>query len=251
MSAGPGPLSRMFTFRAPDSWEENFVMEDSLGFLDCIDFWDDQNGIAYGDAIDRYPYILLTTNGGKSWTRADSSKMPKAGKGEGGFAASGTCVTTGKKGSAWIATGAGGNARILLTEDYGKTWRAVASPLVKGDAAGNTSIALAEEIGFVTGGDLMKADEYTHNCAFSFDRGKSWSLANQTQTKGAFYAGALTKIDNAYFAFACGPKGIDYSPDLGKSWITLDTLNYWAIGFNKKIGYASGTKGKILKISLP
>ncbi|MEM7297562.1 MAG: hypothetical protein AAF391_04775 [Bacteroidota bacterium] len=52
MSAGPGPLSRLFSFTAPDQWEENFVMPDSLGFLDCIDFWDAQRGIAYGDAID-------------------------------------------------------------------------------------------------------------------------------------------------------------------------------------------------------
>ena len=225
-------------------------MTDSAGFLDCIDFWDDQNGIAYGDAIDNYPYILLTIDGGKSWHRADTLNMPFAGEGEGGFAASGTCVTTGENGYAWVATGAGGNARIFITKNYGRSWSVVESPLVRGEAAGNTSISMLGQIGFVTGGDLMKPNEYVGNCAYTFDGGSSWSLASQPQTKGAFYGGALIKGPGAYFTFACGPKGIDYSSDLGKSWQNIDTLNYWAIDFEGQTGYASGTQGKILKISL-
>lgn len=250
MSAGPGPLSRIFTFQAPDSWEENFVMQDSLGFLDCIDFWDAQRGIAYGDAIDDYPYILLTTDGGQSWQRADSTNMPKAGKGEGGFAASGTCVTTGENGKAWIATGAGGNSRILITEDYGKTWKVNPSPIIAGDAAGNTSISMSGNQGFVTGGDLLIADDYTNNCAFTSNGGNTWTLSNRPQTKGAFYGGAFTEVDGQLFAFACGPKGLDYSQDLGQSWQTLDTLNYWAVSMKGTKGYAAGTDGKILRISL-
>ncbi|WP_462253330.1 hypothetical protein [Ekhidna sp.] len=250
MSAGPGSLSRIFTFDAPNQWQENFVMQDSLGFLDCIDFWDDQNGIAYGDAIDNYPYILLTTNGGKSWNRADTTNMPQAGKGEGGFAASGTCVTTGANGKAWIATGAGGNCRFIVTNDYGKSWTANNSPLITGDAAGNTSVSFVGTTGVVTGGDLMKPEEYTDNCAFSTDGGNSWILSSQPQTKGAFYGSSITKVDETYFAFVCGPNGIDYSSNLGQTWVTLDSMNYWAINIQNEIGYASGTDGKILRISL-
>jgi len=250
MSAGPGERSRIYTFLAPDFWQENFVMKDSLGFLDCIDFWDEKRGIAYGDAIDSYPYILLTKDGGYTWFRADTSNMPKAGKGEGGFAASGTCVTTGENGKAWIATGAAGNARILLTEDFGESWQATESPLVKGEAAGNTSVSFVGDTGFLTGGDLLKGNEYTENCAFSENGGKSWKLTNQPKTKGAFYGGALTKVGDQFIAFACGPKGIDYTMDQGQTWKNLDTLNYWAINFKSEIGYATGTDGKILKISL-
>ena len=250
MSAGPGSLSRIFTFEAPKSWQENFVMQDSLGFLDCIAFWDAANGIAYGDAIDRYPYVLLTKDGGQSWQRADTTRMPLAGDGEGGFAASGTCVTTGQDGKAWIATGAAGNSRFLITEDYGSTWKSVSSPIVKGEAAGNTSVTFVGEVGFAVGGDLLQSDSHTENCAFSEDGGLSWKVASQPQTSGAFYGGALTNVQNQYFAFACGPKGFDYSADFGASWTTLDTLNYWAVGFHENIGFASGTEGKILKISL-
>lgn len=250
MSAGPGPLSRIFTFQAPDKWQENFVMQDSLGFLDCIDFWDDQRGIAYGDAIDNYPYILLTSDGGDSWYRADSTNMPKAGKGEGGFAASGTCVTTVTNGKAWIATGAGGNCRFLITDDYGQSWRVSNSPLVSGDAAGNTSVSFVGEVGVVTGGDLMKPQAYMDNCAFSTDGGESWKLSGQPLTVGAFYGGAITEVEGELFTLACGPNGLDYTKDYGQTWTTLDTLNYWAVSMKGKVGYASGTDGKILRISL-
>ena len=250
MTAGPGSLSRIFTFEAPDKWKENFVMQDSLGFLDCIDFWDDQKGIAYGDAIDSFPYILITSNGGLSWDRADTTSMPKAGKGEGGFAASGTCVTTGENGKAWIATGAGGNCRFLLTDDYGQSWREVDSPLITGAAAGNTSVSFSNQTGVVTGGDLTKTSEYTENTAFSEDGGLTWHLGNQPQTTGAFYGSAITQAKNKTFAFVCGPNGIDYTEDLGQTWKTLDSLNYWAISIKSEVGYAVGTDGKILKITL-
>lgn len=250
LSAGPGPLSRIFTFEAPDLWEENFVMKDSLGFLDCIDFWDEQRGIAYGDAIDQYPYILLTQDGGRSWQRTDTVNMPKAGNGEGGFSASGTCVVTGENGTAWIATGAGGNSRFLITEDFGKSWKTVDSPIVKGEVAGNTSVSFTDMTGFVVGGDLLQTDAYTDNYAFSTNGGEAWSVNNPPKTKGAFYGGAITQVGDQYFAFACGPNGLDYTSDFGIGWKTLDTLNYWAVSFHENIGYACGTDGKILKISL-
>lgn len=250
MSAGPGPLSRIFTFSNDSIWEENFVMEDSLGFLDCIDFWDDMRGIAYGDAIDEYPYILLTQDGGKSWKRKDSEDMPKAGKGEGGFAASGTCVTTGSDGRAWIATGAGGNARILVTEDYGNSWNVIPSPLVKGEAAGNTSISFSGNTGFLTGGDLFQPEAYTENCAISMDGGNSWKLTNSPQTKGAFYGGAISVVGDQSFVFACGPNGLDLTTDFGNTWTQLDTLDLWAVSLKRSIGYVSGRNGEVLKISL-
>lgn len=250
MTAGSGPLSRIFTFTTPDKWEENFVMQDSLGFLDCIDFWDDQRGIAYGDAIDDYPYILLTADAGKTWSRADSTNMPKAGKGEGGFAASGTCVTTGENGKAWIATGASGNCRFLITKDYGQSWEEVSSPLVTGDAAGNTSVSFIGNIGVVTGGDLLVTDDYTDNCAFSTDGGLTWKLSDRPKTVGAFYGSTISQVENQTFAFACGPKGLDYTSDMGQTWTNLDSLNFWAVSIKGKSGYASGTNGKILRISL-
>ncbi len=252
MSAGPGSLSRIFTVDDGVRWQENFVMQDSLGFLDCIDFWDEKNGIAFGDTIDDFPFILLTTNGGKTWNRAPFDQMPKAGEGEGGFAASGTCVTTGADGFAWIATGASGNARILITKDYGLSWESVESPMIVGEAAGHTSIDFVDnETGFITGGDLAISNDYTNNCAFSADGGKNWSLTEQPVTKGAFYGGSTIQVGDQNFTFVCGPNGLDYSSDMGQTWAQLDSSNYWAVNMHKSgIGWASGKDGRVTMVNL-
>ena len=252
MSAGPGTLSRIFTVENGIEWQENFVMQDSLGFLDCIDFWDENRGIAFGDTIDEYPFILLTRDGGTTWDRAPVDQMPKAGKGEGGFAASGTCVTTKADGIAWIATGASGNARILLTRDYGASWESTESPIIKGEAAGHTSIDFVDKKnGFTTGGDLATADDYTENCAFTKDGGATWALTSQPITKGAFYGGSTVQFENQNFTFACGPNGLDYTSDSGLTWNQLDSANYWAIDMHPSgIGWAGGKSGHVVKLRL-
>ncbi|MEM6643214.1 MAG: hypothetical protein AAF616_09565 [Bacteroidota bacterium] len=249
MSAGPGSSSRIYTFQTPGTWKENFIMPDSLGFLDCMDFWD-ARGIAYGDAIDKYPYILLTRDGGDSWYRADTSNIPKAGIGEGGFAASGDCVTVQDGGKAWIATGAGGNARFLVSEDYGSTWKSISSPMVKGEAAGHTAVVFEGQTGFATGGDLMQADSYTDNCIFTENGGISWSLASKPNNTGAFYGADIVKTGNKHFTFICGPAGVEYSDNFENNWRTLDTLNFWAVDFYNNVGFASGTNGKILRLEI-
>lgn len=252
MSAGPGDQSRIFEVRRGIIWRQHFVMQDTSGFLDCIDFWDDQRGIAYGDAIDEYPYILLTKNGGRTWARADSTKMPKAGKGEGGFAASGTCVTTGENGLAWVATGAGGNARILITTDYGETWEAVDSPIIKGEFAGNASIDFVDSLrGFVTGGDLAVRDKYTDNCAFTEDGGKTWKLTKKPATLGAFYGSSTIQQGDFNYTFVCGPNGMDYTADLGQTWTKLDSANLWAVNMHPSgTGWVSGVEGKVVKVEM-
>lgn len=250
MSAGPGAMSRIFKFHMDRGFEQTYLMEDSLGFLNTIEFWDHQTGLAFGDSFGGQLFVLKTTDGGNSWQRIDPTKLPAAGNGEGGFAASGTCISVRPGGKAWIATGAGGNARILFTPDFGESWQYFDTPMVKGDAAGTTSIhMLSDALGTIVGGDLMQADQHTSNTAVTRDGGKTWELTQLPNTKGAFYGSDLISMGDGHLWIACGPNGIDYSNDLGMSFQTLDTLNYWAVDLHQSgFGYASGTKGKILKI---
>ena len=70
MSAGEGELSRIYkTSDGGESWKIQFINRHPKGFLDCFDFWDAENGIAYGDSIDGELYVLLTNNGGADWNR--------------------------------------------------------------------------------------------------------------------------------------------------------------------------------------
>ena len=96
----------------------------------------------------------------------------------------------------------------------------------------------------------MNSKGYTDNCAFSTDGGMTWNLTGQPKTSGAFYGSAISHVEDVAYAFACGPNGIDFTADMGQTWVNLDTLNYWAIGMFGDIGYVAGTEGKILKISL-
>lgn len=252
MSAGSGNASRIYLFDASKGlYKETYVMPHPQGFLNTIEFWDTQNGLAFGDSFNNEYFILKTSDGGNSWSRIDPTKLPKAGEGEGGFAASGTCITTLAGGVAHIGTGAGGHSNILSTDDFGETWSTQPGPLTKGDFAGIFSIRMTDELGLVAGGDFNQSDQYTENIATSRDEGKSWLVTTTPITRGVFYGSDLLALDDSHFLIVSGPNGVDYSWDAGAHWINLDTNNYWAVEIHPSgFGYASGTEGKILRIEL-
>lgn len=252
MSAGPGAMSRIFLFTPPADWEEVYVMPYGEGFLNTIEFWDDQRGLAFGDSFDSQFFILRTMNGGTSWERIDPALLPEAGEGEGGFAASGTCIAMQPEGAAWIGTGAGGNSRILVTGDFGESWEEYGSPLITGEAAGITSIRMATaEIGTIVGGDLLRMDTYTQNSAITVDGGKRWTITAHPATRGALYGSDITPHGQDFLWIVCGPNGMDYSADRGTTWQNLDTLNYWAVDLHPDgFGYATGKEGLITRLSI-
>ena len=87
-------------------------------FLDCIEFWDQKNGICLGDPVDGSFYLLRTNDGGNTWLEVTSSNPPVSLKGEAAFAASGSTLHAFDKGK--VVIGTGGNitySRILLSED--------------------------------------------------------------------------------------------------------------------------------------
>ena len=134
MSAGSGTVSRIYrTDDGGETWDLQFRNEHPEGYLDCMAFWDVDHGIAFGDVVEGQLFILRTDDGGASWNRVPSSALPPAQEGEGGFAASGSCVATGAGGRAWIATGNGERARVLLTRDGGGTWTDSRVPVLGGE----------------------------------------------------------------------------------------------------------------------
>lgn len=252
MAAGPGKKSQILLFSPATGFEETYVMPYEQGFLNSIEFWDNQKGLAFGDSFNGDLFAMITRDGGQSWERIAPSKMPAAGEGEGGFAASGTCISMQPGGKAWIGTGAGGNSRVLYTEDYGNSWTYYEVPTIKGKVAGIESIHMVDEqTGLIVGGDLTQPDAYTDNAAFTKDGGKTWTLTNHPITKGAFYGSDIIPYRNGYLILACGPNGIDYSSDMGQTFTTLDTANYWAVDVDiNGRGYATGKNGRILKITI-
>lgn len=245
LSAGDGELSRIYKTRdGGASWELQFINLEPEGFLDCFDFWSPERGIAYGDSI-RGGLFVLTTRDGSTWSRVPAAKLPQAGEGEGGFAASGTCVETAPEGGARIATGAGGSARVITTKDYGESWSYVDTPTVLGAAAGLMSVVFeTERHGVALGGDLEQPKAFTANVAVTDDGGATWSNGGLLPFPGAVYGGAW----RAGVLIAAGPGGIASSTDSGRTWTPLSKLDTWAIDFgDDNVFWAVGPEGRITR----
>ena len=249
LSAGDGEKSRIYrTIDGGANWDLQFTVTDERGFLDCFDFWDSQRGLAYGDSIDGELYVLQTRDGGENWSRVDSEKLPRAGTKEGGFAASGGCVRAVEGGTAWIGTGAGGNARVLHTDDYGASWDVSDTPIVKGESAGVMSIVNGANSILVFGGDLEGPEVSNARVARSSDRGKTWMLEPSPSFTGAIFGAAFGGSSTRPLIVAVGPKGVAISHNNAQRWVSLETSDFWAAAFGAPFRFwAVGPEGAVLR----
>jgi photosystem II stability/assembly factor-like uncharacterized protein len=251
LAAGPGELSRIYkTTDAGRSWTLQFTNHQQQAFFDCLDFWDADHGIAVSDAVGGHFLILTTADGGATWSPVPASALPDALPGEGGFAASGTCVVARAPGDAWIGTGNTSAARVLHTSDRGRTWTSASTPVLAGDAAGIASVAFRDaKHGVVLGGPIGKPDARTDNVAITADGGRTWRLGGRPSFSGAVYGSAYVPRAATPTLVAVGPKGAALSRDDGRTWTQVDTLAYWAVGFaSPSAGWAVGPNGRITKL---
>lgn len=253
LSAGPGELSRIYhTDDAGASWTLQWVNAEPDGFYDCLDFWDARRGVAYGDAIDGELRILVTRDGGTNWRPVPGSRLPAALPDEGGFAASGTCVETGPDGRAWIAAGNAERARVFMTDDYGRSWRAAVAPVETGAGAGLTSISMIDaERGTAFGGDLALRDQRTRNLARTEDGGRTWQVLPELSFDGPIYGGVHVPGTTGRALAAVGPGGAAVSLDGGLSWTTVDERAWWGVGaVGPDAVWITGPEGRIARLRM-
>ena len=255
LSAGPGELSQIYrTDDGGDSWSRQWVNEEPEGFYDCLDFWDEEQGVVYGDAVNGELRILRTLDGGARWARLAGDALPQAQPGEGGFAASGTCLVTGSDGRAWVATGNAARSRVLRSDDWGASWVAVDAPIPAGEGAGLFSIAFRDSLhGVVFGGDLGEAQDdlaTPARVAVSGDGGASWETAGQPAMDGAIFGGTWVPRTEPAAMIAVAPTGASYSVDGGATWLAADSASYWGVGFAPGgVGWLVGPEGRITKVT--
>lgn len=252
LSAGPGVRSRIYkTTDGGVNWQIQFINRQPEAFYDCFAFWDPKSGIAFSDAVNGKFPAQYTDDGGQRWEQLTT--LPPATKGEGAFAASGTCVITLGKNAAWVATGAGEQARLLHTPDRGKSWSSVATPIAQGTpTSGHTSVAFrSERDGIAVGGDIGDANRESDNVVITADAGRSWIVGGRATFSGAIF-GAVYVPGTPRTAVAVGPKGASFSTDDGRTWLALDSLNYWSAGFaSRTAGWLVGTDGRVTRVALP
>lgn len=231
------------TVDAGSTWTLQFANKTKGAFFDCFDFWDATHGIAMSDPVNGR-FLLIHTTDGATWHEVDAP--PANIDGEAAFAASGNCILAVPPQRAYLASGGGAQARVLVSKDRGRTWTATSTGVAAGAAsAGIFSLAFRDaKVGIAAGGDYQKPDAESV-VARTTDGGSSWVRAGKT----AYVSGAAF-VPGSDIVFAVGTRGTRISRDAGASWRTLDTLEYNAVHFAADgTGYAVGPRGRIAKLT--
>jgi photosystem II stability/assembly factor-like uncharacterized protein len=254
LSIGPGEASKIFkTIDGGRIWTLQFTNKNPKAFFDAFAFWDARTGIAMSDPVDGRFILIKTTDGGGTWKELPGDNLPRAIEGDGGFAASGTCIAVEGKKNVWFGSGGAATARVFRSTDGGDTWRDAATPITAGNASsGIFSIAFKDDRnGVIVGGDYKKENEGGKNVATSTDGGATWSLAKGQQPSGFRSAVAYVAGTRGPMIVAVGPSGSDYSVDNGASWVSLGSDGFHAASFaGGDAGWAVGEGGRIAKHSI-
>lgn len=220
-------------------------------FYDGMQFSDNKNGIAFGDPIDGRFSIIITSDGGESWSKLSSDKSPIANDGEAAFAASNSTLVV-NKAKVWFATG-GKSTRIFKSDDFGKSWQNFETPLIHGDAmTGIFSMDFADhENGFIVGGNYEKPLDQSKNKAKSTDGGKTWQLVANKRDFGYASCVNFDKNSKGKRLATVGADGVFLSNNSGETWtqIATDKDLYVCKFFDAKTIIAAG-KNKILKFTI-
>ena len=208
-------------------------------FYDSLTFWDDLNGIAVGDTVDGCLSIIITKDGGHTWTKIPCSDLPKGIEGEGAFAASNSnIVALGNQ--VWIGTTEG---RIYHSIDKGATWDIQQTPIIHDEPTqGIYSMDFYDEtLGFAIGGDYTAPEAAQKNKVITKDGGKTWNLIADGAAPG--YKSCVQFVPNSEGKglVAIGFTGISYSSDGGENWKNLSEESFFTLRFlNDSIAYAAG-----------
>lgn len=220
-------------------WERTYFNATPGMFLDGMDFWDHQNGVAVGDPIDGIFTILYTNDGGNSWY---PTKGPAAKDGEASFAASGTTIRmTGM--NSFVMCSGGMVSRLFHFNPMVSSVDNI--PGTQGTPArGMFSIAFRDgKRGIAVGGDYTSMALTEGNCLLTKDGGRHWK-APETLPRG--YRSSVEYL-NDHILVATGPTGTDISNDGGLNWKALSDEGFH-VARKAKNGmkvFLAGSKGRI------
>lgn len=213
------PAYILRTTNGGKNWQEVYTNTAAAIFIDGVDFWNNREGVMYGDPIDGRMFLLFTKDGGKTWYEPTIETRPKLNEGEASFAASGTGIRCYNKKRLVIATG-GKTSRLFISDNRGKTWRNATPPAQQGkESAGIFSVAFYKKQGVVVGGDFVLDSLKTKNSFYTRDDGKTW---HESTIAPNGYRESVEFISSRIL-ITTGPTGTEYSTDGGTSWINISS----------------------------
>ncbi|NNE01896.1 MAG: oxidoreductase [Eudoraea sp.] len=222
--------------------------EDEEGvFYDAMKFWNNEEGIALGDAMGGCLSIIITRDGGRSWDKLPCKQLPPAMAGEGAFAASNTNIDI-VGDNTWIGTT---QSRIFYSPDKGVTWEVIQAPIIhKKETEGIYSIDFeTSDLGVAVGGDYTNPENTEATKAITRDGGKSWELLANGQLPGYKSCVQFVPGSGGNDLVLAGFTGISYSGDMGQTWKEFSTESFYTLRFvNDSVAYAAG-KNRIAKLT--
>lgn len=240
--ANPAVLYKIGVEGTQPTFVEDVYKEDHPKvFYDSMAFWDDKEGIAMGDPTDGCLSVIITRDGGDSWTKISCDLLPATEEGEAAFAASDTNIAL-YGDSAWLVSG-GKRARVFRTTDRGQSWEVFETPIVEGkEMTGIYSVAFADaNNGIIYGGNWEDKEDNGGNKAVTKDGGKTWNLISDNAGPGYRSCVAYVPNTKGKGIVAVGSPGLSYSNDGGESWLELSEQGYYSIQFvNDTLAFASG-----------
>jgi photosystem II stability/assembly factor-like uncharacterized protein len=222
MSIGDNGRSRIYkTIDGGKTWQLQYSDKRKEFFLDALICRSEKDCFAISDPIDG-KFLLLHTEDGEHWkelprgnTRsALPREMPAALPHEGIFAASNSALALGGENELFFGTG-GPAARVFHSADSGKSWTAVETPILSGNASsGIFSLRCSGDTVVAVGGDYLNTGRPFRVAAYSLDHGATWKLADHPPE--GFRSG-VEVVDGRTWV-AVGPTGEDISTDNGAHW---------------------------------
>jgi len=211
------PATIFLTTDGGKTWKSVYTNSHADAFFDGIDFWDDKEGLIYGDPIDGKMLMLRTVDGGSTWQEVAGA--PTLEKGEASFAASGTGLHCLPKDNVLICTG-GIVSRLWKSEDRGDHWKSITVPMLQGESmTGIFSCTQNKNTLHIVGGNYGKEEPSTVHHYYSVDGGAHW-LTSSPPVSG--FRECVEPVSKKIL-LATGPTGSDVSFDNGRSWKSIST----------------------------
>jgi photosystem II stability/assembly factor-like uncharacterized protein len=236
-------------FRTTDAgahWDSVYTEHHPDVFYDSMAFWDDQEGIAMGDAIGGCLSIIITRDGGGSWNKLTCEDLPAALEGEAAFAASNGNIAVSDS-AVWIVTG-GRASRVFYSANRGRNWEVMAAPIVQGGTmTGLFSLDMRDEKhGIAWGGDWENMADNAANKIVTHDGGAHWEALLPGAGPGYSSSVRFVPNSNGQDIWSVGIPGINRSRDGGQTWTTEPDSSYYTVRFTPSgnCAWLAG-KGKI------